>query len=121
MASVVFGGVGFGVGVVAGVVVAGVVVVVAAGFVGVPLLGVATGLAVAPAAVVTPVAVVVPVVPAPTAAPLAETGSVVRGVGSGGSGFDRMLPIISFKPASESLWRNLYQPVKVSIQPFLFA
>ena len=105
----------------AGVVVAGVVVVVAAGFAGVSFPGVAAGLAVAPEAGVTPVAVVVPVVLEPTAAPLAETGNAVSGVGSGGSGLDRMLLIMSFKPTSESLWRNLYQPVSVSIQPFLFA
>ena len=41
-------------------------------------------------------------------------GSEVSGVGSGGSGFDRMLATNSFMPASDLL-RNLYHCAKLSV------
>jgi hypothetical protein len=34
-------------------------------------------------------------------------GRLVKGVGSGGKGFDMIPAIISFRPASDWLWRNL--------------
>jgi hypothetical protein len=105
----------------AGLVVAGAaavvgngVVVAAAGLAGVPLPGVmAVAMGLAVAAVVSAVFVL-------SAAPLAETGRVVTGVGSGGSGFDRILAINSFRPTSDLL-RYLYQVVRDSIHTFLFA
>ena len=95
--------------------VAGVVVV--PGF-GAAVLGVAAGLAGAveagtpEAEAASGVVVVV--------APLAETGSVVSGVGSPGIGFDRMPAINSFKPVCDLL-RYVYHLVSSSIQIFLFA
>ena len=56
--------------------------------------------------------VAVPAVPIGVVAGAA--GKDVSGVGSGGSGFDRMPAIISFIPVSELLLRNLYHCVRLS-------
>ena len=73
------------------------------------------GVVVVPAGVGAEVAPLVPEVFAGVA-PGAEAGSDVSGVGSGGSGFDRMPASISFNPASDWLFLNLYQVVRLSIQ-----
>ena len=46
-------------------------------------------------------------------------GNVVIGVGSGGSGLDNTVAIISLRPASDELWRYLYQVLNASSQSFL--
>ena len=48
-------------------------------------------------------------------------GNVVIGVGNGGSGLDSTLAIISFKPVSDWLCRNLYQVLAASSQSFFCA
>ena len=100
-------------------------VVVVAGFVVVVAAGVVAGFVV-PVAVPVPVPAVVPaafVVFDPGVVDVAgvAAGSVVNGVGSGGNGFDMTPAIRSVRPASDPLFRYLYQVVKVSIQAFLLA
>jgi hypothetical protein len=60
---------------------------------------------VAPGAAVEPVLLMLPVAGVVVVAGVA--GSVVRGVGTGGNGFDMTLAIRSVRPASDWLWRNL--------------
>jgi hypothetical protein len=48
-------------------------------------------------------------------------GSTVIGVGNGGSGLASTPAIISFRPASDPVWRYLYQVLSASIQPGLLA
>jgi hypothetical protein len=61
------------------------------------------------------------VVEAPDAGVLvvAAAGKLVRGVGSGGNGFDNTLAINSGKPVSCPPWRYLYQVLSPSIHSFL--
>ena len=65
----------------------------------------ATAGTVAPGAEVEPVLLMFPVAGVVVVAGVA--GSVVRGVGTGGNGFDMTLAIRSVRPASDWLWRNL--------------
>ena len=97
---------GFGVVVAAGTALGVVVVLFVAGATPVP------GAAVEPAALVLVGVGVLDVVGA---------GSVVSGVGSGGNGFDITAAIRSVRPASDPLFRYLYQVVRVSSQAFLLA
>ena len=81
------------------------------------------GLAPAGAAVAPPeLAPTTPGVPVVgVAAGVEAGGKVVIGVGNGGKGLDSTLAIISFKPASDELCRNLYQVLKASSHSFLLA
>ena len=100
---------GFGFATVAGVVVAGVVVVVGVVVFGAVVVveagAVVAGLA-APGAVPAPLPTPVELPEAGFVDVAGPAGSVVIGVGTGGSGFDITLAIISVKPASDLL-RNL--------------
>jgi hypothetical protein len=101
------------------VVVAGAVVVFVVVGVTAAVAGLApAGEAAAPAAVLAPTA---PGVPEVGVAVGVEAGKVVMGVGNGGKGLDNTLAIISFKPASDELCRNLYQVLKASNHSFLLA
>ena|SRR5215813_7000924 len=93
--------------------VAGAVLLLTVGVVVVPVAGVPV---VALGAAAEPVPLVLPLPEA--GVPGVEAGRVVIGVGKGGSGVERTLAIISFKPASDWLWRYLYQVVRPSIQSF---
>lgn len=77
--------------------------------------------AVAAGVVGTAVVVVVGVPDAGALVVAGEAGNVVTGVGSGGNGLDKTLAINSFRPASDWLWRYLYQVLKPSIQSFFCA
>lgn len=98
-----------GAGLVPGVVVFGAVVL--------PAAGVAAGVA-APLVVAEGVAEGW-VAPVPEAGVAGAAGKEVSGVGSGGNGFDRTAAIMSVKPASDWLWRYLYQVVNPSIHSVL--
>ena len=90
--------------------VAGVVAGVVAGFVPVVVAGVVEG-------VVAPLVAGVPVLLTGVAAGVAgAAGRDVSGVGSGGSGFERIPASSSVRPASESLLRNLYHCIRLSFQ-----
>jgi hypothetical protein len=101
---------GFGLAAVAGGVVFGAVVVVAAGAL--------TGLPVAAAPLPEPVAV--PETGVVVVAGVAA-GRVVIGFGSGGNGLEMTLAIRLSSPAIESLLRNLYRVVRPSIHSVFFA
>ncbi len=107
------------------------VVVVAAGVVVVFVVGGVTGGTAEPAGLVpagktaAPLEVLAPAAPGvPEVGVVAAgvvAGKVVIGVGNGGSGLDSTLAIISFKPVSDWLCRNLYQVLAASSQSFFCA